>query len=52
MLALAGPGYDWMNSVMPTKATNVKSTRFRIAAHFIPEQKPDIANSMLIEFLH
>jgi len=51
VLALAGPGYNWMNSVMTAKATNVNVVKIPDCGHFIPEEKPDVATRMLIEFL-
>jgi len=51
VLALAGPGYNWMNSVMPGKATDVKVVKIPDCGHFIPEEKPEVAVKILVEFL-
>jgi pimeloyl-ACP methyl ester carboxylesterase len=40
-----------MNSVMTAKATNVNVVKIPECGHFIPEEKPDVATRMLIEFL-
>ena len=51
VLGIAGPGYNWLNSVMTAQATNVNVVKIPDCGHFIPEKKPDVANRMLIEFL-
>lgn len=51
VLGIAGPGYNWLNSVMTATATNVNVVKIPDCGHFIPEEKPDVASKMLIEFL-
>jgi pimeloyl-ACP methyl ester carboxylesterase len=51
VLALAGPGYNWMNAVMTAKATNVKIVKIPDCGHFILEEKPEVASKLLVEFL-
>jgi pimeloyl-ACP methyl ester carboxylesterase len=50
VLALAGPGYNWMNAVMTAKATDVKVVKIPDCGHFIPEEKPEVAVKYLVEF--
>jgi pimeloyl-ACP methyl ester carboxylesterase len=35
---------------MPAKATNVKVVKIPDCGHFIPEEKPEVAAKLLVEF--
>jgi pimeloyl-ACP methyl ester carboxylesterase len=41
VLALGGPGYAWLSSVLPAKAKNVKIVRMENTGHFIPDEVPE-----------
>lgn len=51
VLALGGPGYDWLKATLPIKATDLRVEPVPGSGHFIPEEKPDVANRMIIDFL-
>ena len=51
VLALGGPGYGWLASVMPTKAADLKVVRVANSGHFIAEEVPDELLNHLERFL-
>jgi pimeloyl-ACP methyl ester carboxylesterase len=51
VLGMAGPGYNWLKSVMSAKATNVNVVKIPDCGHFIPEEKPEVATKLLVDFL-
>jgi pimeloyl-ACP methyl ester carboxylesterase len=51
VLALGGPGYSWLASVLPAKAKGVKVVRIANSGHFIPDEVPDELLRQLDGFL-
>lgn len=51
VLALGGPGYAWLASVLPSKAKNLKVVRIEDSGHFIPDEVPEELLHHLGEFL-
>jgi pimeloyl-ACP methyl ester carboxylesterase len=51
VLALGGPGYNWLASVMPAKASDLKLVRIADSGHFIAEEVPDELLDHLERFL-
>ena len=51
VLALGGPGYGWLASVMPAKAADLKVVRLANSGHFIAEEVPDELLEHLERFL-
>ena len=41
VLALGGPGYGWLNDVMPRKANDVRVVHLSNSGRFIPEEVPE-----------
>ena len=51
VLALGGPGYGWLKMALAPKASNLRVIHIKDSGHFIPEEKPEVANEYLIDFL-
>ena len=51
VLAIGGPGYGWLASVMPSKASDLRLVRFD-SGHFIAEEVPDQLLAELGGFLN
>lgn len=51
VLALAGPGYNWMKAVLETKTTNLKIYKVEGSGHFLQEEKPEALLSYINDFL-
>ena len=51
VLALGGPGYGWLASVMPAKAADLTVVRLPNSGHFIAEEVPDELLDHLDRFL-
>jgi pimeloyl-ACP methyl ester carboxylesterase len=50
ILALGSTGYTWLKEALPRKATNFQLVKIENSGHFIPEEQPEIASRLLIEF--
>ena len=51
VLALGGPGFNWLAGVMPAKASDLKLVRVVNSGHFIAEEVPDELLNHLKQFL-
>ena len=51
VLALGGPGYNWLAGVMPAKASNLQVVRMANSGHFIAEEVPNELLHHLERFL-
>jgi len=51
VLAIGGPGYSWLNAVVPPKAPKARVVRFTDSGHFIPDEVPDELLAQLADFL-
>jgi pimeloyl-ACP methyl ester carboxylesterase len=50
ILALGATGYGWLKNALPQKATDFRLVKIQNSGHFIPEEQPEIASRLLIEF--
>ena len=51
VLALGGPGFNWLKSTMPAKSTNLEVVKIPDSGHFIPEEQPIVLLKALNKFL-
>jgi pimeloyl-ACP methyl ester carboxylesterase len=51
VLGIGGPGYNWLNYVLPNKATDVKVVKVEGSGHFVAEEKPKATADFIIDFL-
>ncbi|MBB6107772.1 Pimeloyl-ACP methyl ester carboxylesterase [Mucilaginibacter lappiensis] len=51
VLGIGGPGYNWLNYVLPNKATDVKVVKVEGSGHFVAEEKPKATADFMIDFL-
>ncbi|WP_431241434.1 alpha/beta fold hydrolase [Flavobacterium sp. P21] len=51
VLAIGGPGYNWLQYVLPAKTTNLKVVKAEGSGHFIAEEKPQVVIDYITEFL-
>jgi len=52
VLAIGGPGYNWLQYVMPAKTTNLKVVKAEGSGHFVVEEKPQIVIDYIEGFLN
>lgn len=50
VLALAGPGFGWMQASLPPRVTNFKLVKVENSGHFLAEEQPHIVAEELIRF--
>ncbi|SHL93844.1 alpha/beta fold hydrolase [Chitinophaga sp. CF418] len=51
VLALGGPGYEWLRYTLPKKAVDVTFVKVENSGHFVPEEQPVIAVDAIVRFL-
>jgi pimeloyl-ACP methyl ester carboxylesterase len=51
VLGIGGPGYSWLQYVLPTKVVNLKVLKAEGSGHFVVEEKPQISIDFIKEFL-
>lgn len=51
VLAIGGPGYNWLQYVMPAKTTNLTVVKAEGSGHFVAEEKPQIVIDYIKGFL-
>ncbi|MEI9910250.1 MAG: alpha/beta hydrolase [Bacteroidota bacterium] len=51
VLGIGGPGFGWLQSVIPGKTVNSKVVQAEGSGHFIAEEKPEAAARFMIDFL-
>ncbi|MGI4865109.1 MAG: alpha/beta fold hydrolase [Janthinobacterium lividum] len=51
VLAIGGPGFDWMKASLVDKTTNLKMVKATGSGHFIPEEKPEDLVRLITEFI-
>jgi pimeloyl-ACP methyl ester carboxylesterase len=50
VLAMGGPGYEWLKFVLARKAPGAEVVQIENSGHFIPEEQPDVASRWLMKF--
>lgn len=48
---IAGPGHAWRKATLERKAADLRAVKIPGSGHFIPEEAPEEANRLLLEFL-
>jgi pimeloyl-ACP methyl ester carboxylesterase len=51
VLAIGGPGYDWLKSSLTPRTTSLKVIKATGSGHFIPEEKPQETVGWIKDFL-
>lgn len=51
LLAVGGPGYQWLKMTLATKAPQARVVKVADSGHFIPEEQPERLLQYLVEFL-
>ncbi|NGZ88137.1 alpha/beta fold hydrolase [Duganella aceris] len=51
VLAVGGPGYEWLKSTLAAKSSNHRVAKIADSGHFIPEEQPEQLLKYLSEFL-
>jgi pimeloyl-ACP methyl ester carboxylesterase len=51
VLGIGGPGYAWLQYVLPNKIIDLKLVKAEGSGHFVPEEKPEFAAGAIIDFL-
>ncbi|NYE62777.1 pimeloyl-ACP methyl ester carboxylesterase [Duganella sp. 1224] len=51
VLAIGGPGYEWLKATLANKSTNHQVVKFADSGHFIPDEQPDKLARYLNDFL-
>ena len=52
VLAIGGPGYGWMQTVLTPKTTDLKMIKAEGSGHFVPEEKPAETAGWILDFLN
>jgi pimeloyl-ACP methyl ester carboxylesterase len=47
VLAVGGPGYQWLKNTLATKSTNLRVVKIGDSGHFVPEEQP----AQLLEYI-
>ncbi|MET0635305.1 MAG: alpha/beta hydrolase [Chitinophagaceae bacterium] len=51
VIGIAGPGYGWLNAVLPVRATDWKVVRVEGSGHFVVEERPEATVKYILDFL-
>jgi pimeloyl-ACP methyl ester carboxylesterase len=51
VLAVGGPGYQWLKSTLATKSTNHRVVKIADSGHFVPEEQPEQLLKLIEDFL-
>jgi pimeloyl-ACP methyl ester carboxylesterase len=51
ILAMGGPGYEWMKAVLGQKATDLTAVKVENSGHFVQEEQPEFVTRTMINFL-
>ena len=52
VLAIGGPGYNWLKGTLESKVKNLKLIHMEDSGHFIAEERPEATISAVQDFLH